>query len=358
LRSFTGLNGDGASPQHGLVEVSSNNFFVGTLGGGSVALGSIQQLTFSNAPTVPSLVLATPQGPDATIACGEAVVFIAPTYSGGCAPISISSNFVMIGNTDRLTNRVTWIGTDACGQSLTNVQTIVVVDLAPPNVVTPPGPNLTINCGDPLTFAAPVYSDACSGQVTVTSNLVVLGSDCPRTNIVTWIASDPYGNSVTNSQTIVVNASAIPPPNIITQPVSVIGPSGHIATLSLVATSAPPLSYTWTFNGQALAGATNVALEVIIGPATAGAYTARAAGPGGMVDSEVVSLTLFNIEADRTLKLLGASNLLHRIEYTDSLINPETSWQTLTNVRLPVLPLIIADPAPSTNGRFYRAIMP
>lgn len=358
LRSFTGLNGDGATPQQGLVAVSSNNFFVGTLGGGSVALGSIQQLAFSDAPPPPPLVLATPPGVNATIPCGQPAVVRAPAYNGGCAPITIASNFVSTGSSCARTNRVTWIATDTCGQSLTNSQTIVVTDTAPPFLITPAGENMTVNCGQAVVFTAPIYADACSGVVNVTSNLVSLGANCPQTNVMTWIAMDLCGNSVTNTQTIVVSTPVIPPPGIVTQPVSVIGPPGYAAALSLVATSAPPLTYVWTFNGQALAHATNAVIEIVIGADTAGAYAARVIGPGGSVESLTASVTLFGAAADRSLKLHGAAGFRHRIEFTDSLTFPAPAWETLTNVTLPATPLILNDPAIVPGGRFYRAILP
>jgi hypothetical protein len=81
--------------------------------------------------------------------------------------------------------------------------------------------------------------------------------------------------------------------------------------------------------------------------------------PGGSTDSVPACLTLFSINSDRSLTLLGEPGALYRIDFTDQFTAPPQDWQPLTNVTLPVGPLSIVDPqASGTSQRFYRAAKP
>jgi hypothetical protein len=140
--------------------------------------------------------------------------------------------------------------------------------------------------------------------------------------------------------------------------VSVIGPHGHVANLNVNASSPQPVTYVWQFNGVDLLSATNNVLDVAISPGTAGAYSVRITGPGGATNSSPVSVTLFGMNNDRKITLLGATGASHRVEFVDSLTNVPHLWQTLTNTTLPNGTFEMVDPTAPAGARFYRAVTP
>lgn len=83
------------------------------------------------------------------------------------------------------------------------------------------------------------------------------------------------------------------PPVLLEPPVSVSAPLGESAAFGVVADGAPPLSYQWSFNGEALSGATNAVLGFEeIGEANAGAYTVSVSNREGTRQSAEATLTL------------------------------------------------------------------
>src|SRR5260221_538601 len=115
--------------------------------------------------------VTTPQGNDATNQCGTALSFSAPVFSDSCSSVSVVSNFLASGSSCRQTNTATWTATDACGNSASRSQTIILVDTTAPGVTTPQGNDATNQCGTALSFSAPVFSDSCS-SVSVVSNFL------------------------------------------------------------------------------------------------------------------------------------------------------------------------------------------
>src|SRR5207249_5951055 len=104
---------------------------------------------------------------------------------------------------------VTWTATDSCGNATNRSQTIVVVDTTSPLFLHDDVPISTIECGTALVWTAPGFSDSCN-SLTVVSNLVISGSACRQTNMVTWTATDSCGNATNRSQTIVVVDTTAP----------------------------------------------------------------------------------------------------------------------------------------------------
>src|SRR6185503_5414703 len=161
-------------------------------------------LVDTTAPTV-----TTPAGADTTNQCGTALSFSAPVFADSCSSLSVVSNFVASGSSCRQTNTATWTATDACGNSASRSQTIILVDTTAPTVTTPPGNDATNQCGTALSFSAPVFADSCS-SLSVVSNFVASGSSCRQTNTATWTATDACGNSSSRSQTIILVDTTVP----------------------------------------------------------------------------------------------------------------------------------------------------
>src|SRR5204862_6083333 len=69
--------------------------------------------------------------------CGTALSFSAPVFADSCSSVSVVSNFVASGSSCRQTNTATWTATDACGNTTSRSQTIILVDTAPTTAPTP-----------------------------------------------------------------------------------------------------------------------------------------------------------------------------------------------------------------------------
>jgi len=107
----------------------------------------------------------------------------------------------------------TWKSQDHCGNFITCVQIIVVIDnLAP--VLTCPA-NVTIECTVstlPASTGTGTAIDNCDATPTVTYTDVTTAGDCPQSYSIvrTWTAVDDCNNSSTCNQTIVVHDSTAP----------------------------------------------------------------------------------------------------------------------------------------------------
>ena len=107
----------------------------------------------------------------------------------------------------------TWTATDACGNSSTCNQILLIQDTTPPTI-TCAVQTTPINCPAIPVFIPPTATDACDATVTVTFNDATTQGSCAGTYNVTrtWTASDDCGNTATCSGTIVVQD--VTPPTI------------------------------------------------------------------------------------------------------------------------------------------------
>jgi parallel beta-helix repeat protein len=96
------------------------------------------------------------------------------------------------------TNLVVWTATDACGNSSTCTQNVIVIDNEPPTIICPASITVTGTIGTAstvVTFTTPTATDNCSTNVSVVSS-PASGSHFPfGTNTVTSTAVDRSGNS-------------------------------------------------------------------------------------------------------------------------------------------------------------------
>jgi hypothetical protein len=101
----------------------------------------------------------------------------------------------------------TWTATDTCGNTATATQIITVFDSIPPVLYDVPA-DTGVCCADSIPLPANVTAiDSCDGPVDVTLIEVVSDSTSPFyfTLTRTWTASDTCGNTVSDSQVIIVN---------------------------------------------------------------------------------------------------------------------------------------------------------
>ena len=159
--------------------------------------------------TMPPAITAA--GADMTMDCPTTPVFTPPTATDSCDPnprivetIDVTTPGACAG---AYTRTKSWKAADVCGnESGTVSQTITVRDTTAPMITVPA--NATVACGgdtSPAATGAATANDNCS-SATVTYNDIVNGT-CPGTITRTWTATDACGNSVSQSQTITINAS-------------------------------------------------------------------------------------------------------------------------------------------------------
>jgi T5SS/PEP-CTERM-associated repeat protein/uncharacterized repeat protein (TIGR03803 family) len=167
----------------------------------------------------------------------------------------------------------------------------------------------------------------------------------------------------TNDQGVLFRLFApglIPVPSLVAQPRSFIGPPGSVTTLQVRAAGSEPFFYQWQHNGLDLPGAILPTLALpAVDAASVGVYAVRVSSLSGTNLSAPAYVTLFNINPDRSLILLGEPGAPHRIDFSDLLTAPPQNWLPLTNVVLPAGPMFIIDPhSGGLNQRFYRAVKP
>ncbi|MFN0015536.1 MAG: T9SS type A sorting domain-containing protein, partial [Saprospiraceae bacterium] len=145
-----------------------------------------------------------------TVQCNSIPAVGNPSASDGCGgSASIAYNGQTVSNilcTDKYTLTRQWTATDACGNTKTATQRIVVTDTQLPNFTSTPA-NVTVQCNAIPAAAAPTATDNCDTSVAITYNgQTQTDGACPNayTLIRRWIAADNCGNTRSISQRITV----------------------------------------------------------------------------------------------------------------------------------------------------------
>ena len=107
----------------------------------------------------------------------------------------------------------TWTATDACGNTSTCNQTIIIDDSTAPGITCPA--NVTIECTAttlPAGTGTATSSDNCDVTPAITYTDITTGTGCPQEYTITrtWKATDDCGNFSTCTQTIVVEDNTAP----------------------------------------------------------------------------------------------------------------------------------------------------
>ena len=148
-------------------------------------------LTVSCANQVPP---PNPDGVTTSDNCGGSVTV---THIG-----DVTTNMICANN---FTIARTYLATDACGNTASCTQTIVVNDVTPPSISCPP--DISINfqeSTDPGNTGNPVVSDNCGGSPIVVFSDVTIAGECAQEYSIqrTWTATDECGNSTSCLQNI------------------------------------------------------------------------------------------------------------------------------------------------------------
>ena len=217
--------------------------------------------------TAPNDVTMEATGPATTVALGDA------TPNGGVAPVTVSSDAPAGGFPVGVTT-VTWTATDATMATAMATQTVTITDTTAPTITAPAdvaadqdsgGGNTTVDLG------TPTFSDIADPSPTVSNNAPVSGFPVGTTTVV-WTATDASGNSASDTQLVMINASAFTvtaPPAVTTEatgPTTVVAlgtatPNGGVPPVN-VTNDAPAAGFpvgvttvTWTATDAAMATA-------------------------------------------------------------------------------------------------------
>lgn len=147
--------------------------------------------------------------------CAATIASLGAAASDNCAVATLvgtrSDAAPLSGPYARGTTTVTWVATDAHGNTATATQQVTVNDTENPTVTAPASLNLTTGasataCGllvGDATLGTPAASDNCGVSVARTG--VPAGNFFPvGETTVTWTATDPSGNSAVAAQTVTV----------------------------------------------------------------------------------------------------------------------------------------------------------
>jgi hypothetical protein len=107
------------------------------------------------------------------------------------------------------TNEVVLTAFDASGNATNSTNTVVVADTVAPIVTVLGNQTLTNECHIPFTDPGATAQDNCAGVVSVTTNGTV-NPDSVGVYAIDYVASDPSGNSATNTRTVYVMDTTAP----------------------------------------------------------------------------------------------------------------------------------------------------
>jgi len=133
----------------------------------------------------------------ATDNCSRVTVTYADTVTNGCGVTRIIAR--------------TWLATDECGNAVSGVQTIRVLDNTPPTLVRPP--DQIVECsGDtsPAATGMATATDLCGSAQVTYSDTVTPACGGSQTIVRKWVAMDLCGNTSVAEQTITVQDTTPP----------------------------------------------------------------------------------------------------------------------------------------------------
>lgn len=149
--------------------------------------------------------------PDVTDECSVASI-TAPTATDACSGVITGTPDVTFPITAQGTTVVTWTFDDGAGLSTTQTQNVIITDVTPPTASNPP--TLTVQCISDVPTATPGSvtdeADNCGTPTVAFVGEVSDGQTCPETLTRTYSVTDAGGNSISVTQTIIVNDNVVP----------------------------------------------------------------------------------------------------------------------------------------------------
>jgi hypothetical protein len=311
-----------------------------------------------------------------TVECHGSYVDLGATATDNCSGVVDMVTNDPVNPNVPATYYVTYIATDAAGNSATNTRTVNVVDTTPPTITTCV-PAQSITNGPGCSVLLPDYrsllvaTDNCSAVLTIVqvpapATILPVGSQS-----LTFYVDDGNGNTNSCSTTVTVHDGVVP--SIVTQPLSQTNDVGSNVTFTVSATACTTLSYQWYFNtNSALLNQTNASLTV--GPlasTNAGVYSVQVSSAGGSTNSQFAILTVAvqgppvlvsgKLLSDKTFQLTinGPGSESYRVLATTNVALAMSNWVALVTNTFPGVQTNWIDAAATNfSKRIYRLQAP
>lgn len=146
-----------------------------------------------------------------SVAC-DAVDDLTIPATDNCSELIITHEDVVLSGGCYGTLERTWIVTDLCGNQVTALQYIALLDEQGPTLEGVPA-DMSLDCGEAVPAVPSVSAfDNCSAEITLTWEETLVPGNCPdQDNVIwTWTATDYCGNVTTASTTILFD-EGLPP---------------------------------------------------------------------------------------------------------------------------------------------------
>jgi hypothetical protein len=168
-------------------------------------------LTFCNSVTAPDTEAPQPDVLPLPTVIGQCSANVtAPTATDNVDGTVTGTTINPTNYTVQGTYSITWVFTDAAGNSSTQTQTVIIDDTTAPVPNTATLPNITAQCT--ATATAPTATDNCAGTVTgVSAGPTTFSGD--GTYTITWRYDDGNGNVSQQNQTVIIDDTQAPVPN-------------------------------------------------------------------------------------------------------------------------------------------------
>jgi Leucine-rich repeat (LRR) protein len=141
--------------------------------------------------------------------CHAVLVDPGASATDACAgALSVATNSTVNPNAAGTYN-IRYTAVDPSGNAVTNTRVVVVVDRTPPVVTLLGPPSLTNECHTAFTDPGATASDACAASLPVSTNGGVNPNSVGQ-YVLTYVATDPSGNSATNTRTVYVVDTTAP----------------------------------------------------------------------------------------------------------------------------------------------------
>jgi len=155
------------------------------------------------APVADVAVLA-----DVTAEC-SVTSLSAPTATDNCGGMVTVTNDASLPITTQGTTVVTWTYDDGNGNTSTQTQNVVIDDVTAPVANVAVLADVTAECSV-TSLSAPTATDNCGGMVVVTNDASLPISGEGTTTVVTWTYDDGNGNTITQTQNVVIDDVTVP----------------------------------------------------------------------------------------------------------------------------------------------------
>ena len=217
--------------------------------------------------------------PDINSTC-EVTSLTAPTATDNCAGLLNGSHNASLPITSQGTTVVTWTYDDGNGNTSTQTQNVVITDATIPVASLANLSDINAEC-EVTSLTAPTATDNCAGLLTGSHN-ASLPITTQGTTTVTWTYNDGNGNTLTQTQNVIITDATIPLADLAdlpdindecevtpTAPTATDNCSGAITgtpDLAFPVTASGTTMITWTYddgNGNTLTQTQNVIITPI-----------------------------------------------------------------------------------------------